>query len=164
MLAMDEPNYLNAHSKTITLRLAGDADADSIAAVFSPSLRLLSFLPMLHTVDEERWWIANVILKECEVMVAEHNRSPVAFLARENEEIRLLHTHPDFIGQGAGALLLENAKTQSVTALELWCFQENALARSFYERHDFRAIRFTDGERNEEKTPDVRYRWKASVA
>ena len=146
--------------RRLTLRAAEAKDADAIARVFSPSFRLLTFLPELHTVQEDRWFIANIILKECVVTVAEHRDSIVSFLARDNEEIRLLHTHPDFIGQGAGALLLNAANNAGVAALELWCFQANADARRFYERHGFRAIAFTDGARNEEKTPDVRYRWE----
>ena len=36
-------------------------------------------------------------------------------------------------------------------------------ARRFYEARGFRAIRFTDGAGNEEKTPDVRYRWERAA-
>lgn len=147
-------------SSEFTTRRAVAADADAIARVFSPSFRLLTFLPKLHTIEEDRRFIANVILRECEVTVAEHRNAIVSFLARDNEEVRLLHTHPDFVGRGAGALLLESAKNTGVAALELWCFQANVGARRFYERHGFRAIAFTDGEGNEEKTPDVRYRWQ----
>ena len=146
--------------KRLALRTANHGDADAIAQVFSPSLRLLSFLSELHTVEEDRWFIANVILKECEVTVAEHDGTIVSFLARQSEEIRLLHTHPTFIGKGAGGRLLDAAKTADVVALELWCFQANLAARRFYECHGFRAVEFTDGERNEEKTPDLRYRWQ----
>ena len=46
-----------------TLRRATARDADEIANVYSASFRLLTFLPMLHTTDEYRWFIANVILK-----------------------------------------------------------------------------------------------------
>ena len=86
-------------------------------------------------------------------------RAGAAALPQRCGEIRLLHTHPDFIGQSAGTLLLGAAKQSGVPALELWCFQANTLARRFYERHGFRAIAFTDGPENEEKMPDVRYRW-----
>jgi GNAT superfamily N-acetyltransferase len=143
-----------------TCRPATAADADAIAAVLSPSFRLLTFLPMLHTVAEDRWFIENVVLKQCEVMVAESAGRIVSFLARDGEDIRLLYTHPDFIGAGAGSLLLDRAKG-SIAALELWCFQANTAARRFYERHGFRAVSFTDGRDNEEKMPDVRYRWQA---
>ena len=138
-------------------------DADGIAAVFSSSLRLLTFLPVLHTVEEDRRFIENIILKECEVIVAEGDPGIVSFLALNGEEIRLLYSHPDFIGSGAGSLLLDAVKKSSVAALELWCFQANERARRFYEERGFRAVRFTDGRDNEEKVPDVRYRWERAV-
>ena len=135
-------------------------DAGGITAVYSPSFRLLTFLPVLHTVEEDRRFIENVILKECEVNVAEDEAGIVSFLARDGEEVRLLYSHPDVIGSGAGSLLLDAAKISGVAALELWCFQANQRARRFYEERGFRAVRFTDGQDNEEKVPDVRYRWE----
>lgn len=146
-------------NQDLTLRKAVAGDADAIAQVFSPSLRLLTFLPELHTVEEDRWFITNRILVSCEVTVVECKGTVMSFLAREDEEIRLLHTHPEFIGRGAGACLIEAAKGSGVSALELWCFQANRDARRFYETHGFHPIGFTDGTRNEEQTPDVRYRW-----
>lgn len=144
-----------------TLRRAGPTDAGAVAAVFSPSFRLLlDFLPELHTIAEDRWFIENVILRECTVSVAECDGRVVAFLAMQGHEVRLLHTHPDWIGHGAAGLLLEHAKASGVPALELWCFQANTRARRFYEVRGFRAVAFTDGAHNEEKTPDVRYRWE----
>jgi putative acetyltransferase len=100
-----------------------------------------------------------VILNECEVTVAEEESGIVAFLARQGEEIRLLYTRPDRIGIGAGTQLIEAAKASGLGALELWCFQANARARRFYEARGFQAIRFTDGAQNEERMPDIRYRW-----
>jgi GNAT superfamily N-acetyltransferase len=141
-------------------RPATARDAAAIARVLSPSYRLLTFLPMLHTEEEDRWFIENVILKESAVTVAEADKGIVAFLAQEGEEVRMLFTHPDSIGMGAGSLLIEVAKRSGEAALELWCFQANTYARRFYERHGFKAIRFTDGRDNEEKTPDVLYRWQ----
>lgn len=149
-------------STELTYRIAVADDADAIAQVFSPSYRLLTFLPKLHTVDEDRLFIENTILKECEVTVAEHHDLIVSFLARDKEVIRLLYTHPNFIGRGAGTLLLDVAKNTSVAALELWSFQANGRALRFYEARGFRPIKFTDGRDNEEKTPDVLYRWKRS--
>jgi putative acetyltransferase len=149
--------YYEAMAKRFRCRRATLDDAGGIAAVLSSSFRLLTFLPVLHTMEEDRRFIENVILKECEVMV---DAGIVSFLARYGEEIRLLYSHPDFIGSGAGSLLLDAVKKTSVGALELWCFQANERARRFYEERGFRAVRFTDGRDNEEKAPDVRYRWE----
>jgi GNAT superfamily N-acetyltransferase len=142
--------------------MATTEDAEAIAAVFSPSFRLLVFLPMRHTVDEDRHFIRDVVLRDCSVLLAEGRAGIVSFLALQEQEIRMLYTHPDFIGKGAGSLLVETVKKSGIDALELWCFQANARARRFYEGHGFEAIQFTDGEDNEEKTPDVRYRWQRS--
>lgn len=144
----------------LSLRTATVADADAIAAVFSPSRRLLKFLPEIYTVEEDRWFIEHVILEECQVTVLADNGAIVSFIAQQGSEIRLLHTHPDQIGNGAGSLLVNRAKARGPDMLELWCFQANEKARRFYERHGFVPVEFTNGDRNEEKTPDVRYRWE----
>jgi len=123
--------------------------------LFAASFRLLTFLPMLHTIEGYRRFVGNVMLKECAVTVVEDDTGIISFLARHGEEVRQLYTRPDRIGRGAGTQLIEAAKSSGVAALELWCFQANARARRFYEARGFRAIRFTD----EERTPDVRYRW-----
>jgi putative acetyltransferase len=146
-----------------TLRRATAADADAIAEVYSASFRLLAFLPMLHTMEENRQFIANVILKNCDVIVIEDDSGIVCFLALQGEEVRLLYTRPDRIGQGAGTLLIDAAKKSGVGALELWCFQANARARRFYDARGFRATRYTDGAGNEEQMPDIRYRWERRV-
>lgn len=143
-----------------TLRRATACDTKSIANVFSASFRLLTFLPILHTVEEDRRYIQNVILNECEVTVAKDESGIVSFLARQGEEIRLLHTRPDRIGVGAGTQLIDAEKASGIGALELWCFEANERARRFYEARGFRAIRFTDGAHNEEQMPDIRYRWE----
>jgi GNAT superfamily N-acetyltransferase len=62
----------------------------------------------------------------------------------------------------AGALgrrLLDLAKERADGLLELWTFQVNAPARRFYERNGFVAVELTDGTGNEEREPDMRYRW-----
>ena len=146
-----------------TLRPATACDANAITNVHWASFRLLTFLPMLHTIEENRRFVTNVILKECEVTVAEDETGIVAFLARKGKEVRLLYARPDRIGMGAGTQLIDAAKATGIGALELWCFQANERARRFYEARGFRAIRFIDGADNEEQIPDVRYRWEREV-
>lgn len=147
----------------LRLRRATVEDADAITAVFSASFRLLAFLPFLHTPAEDRRFIEDTILRQYEVTVAEDASGIVSFLALRGEEVRLFYTRPDRIGTDAGTLLIEAAKAGGVAALELWCFQANTRARRFYEARGFRAARFTDGANNEEKTPDVLYRWQRAT-
>ena len=141
------------------LRHATDEDADAIAELFFASYRLLTFLPMLHSIEGYRRFVAGVLLKECVVTVIEDDTGIISFLALQGEEIRQLYTRPDRIGRGAGTELIEAVKSSGVAVLELWCFQANTRARLFYEARGFRPIRFTDGADNEERVPDVRYRW-----
>ena len=141
------------------IRVAENSDVDAVADVFSRSVRELTFLPFLHTVAEDHAFIADTIFRECAVTVADDGGRVIGFLARDGAEIRLLYVDPEFFGRGAGSLLLDHAKT-AAPALELWCFQANTRARRFYERRGFTAVAFTDGARNEENTPDVRYRWR----
>jgi GNAT superfamily N-acetyltransferase len=142
------------------VRPATPGDADEIAAVYAASFRLLTFLPMLHNEESYRWYVAKVMLKEWGVTIAEDGTGIVAFLGLRGEEMGHLYVRPDRIGLGAGTQLVAAAQASGVGALELWCFQANLRARRFYEAHGFRAIRFTDGAHNEERTPDVRYRWE----
>jgi GNAT superfamily N-acetyltransferase len=145
------------------IRRAMVTDADAIADVYWASFRLLKFLPMLHTPAQNRAFVANVIFRDCEVIVAEDESGIVSFLALQDEELRLLYTRPDRIGRGAGTQLIEAVKSSGLNALELWCFQANTRARRFYEARGFHAIRFTDGAANEENAPDIRYRWERAA-
>jgi ribosomal protein S18 acetylase RimI-like enzyme len=52
------------------------------------------------------------------------------------------------------------AKRRRPDGLALWTFQVNVAAQRFYERHGFIAVERTDGLRNEEREPDVRYVWQ----
>lgn len=67
----------------LTLRHATASDVDAIAEMFSASLGLLTFLPNLHTVAEDRSFIANTILGDCEVAVGEPHASLIGRLHRE---------------------------------------------------------------------------------
>ena len=69
-----------------------------------------------------------------------------------------LYILPSQQKKGAGSDLLAVAQSRFPT-LELWTFQKNSRARAFYERRGFIEQERTDGSRNEEREPDVRYRW-----
>lgn len=148
-------------SARIKTRIATLEDYSVIAGIFTPSRRLLDFLPERYGGAEDRWFIANIILRECDVTLASLDGAPAAFLAREGSEIRLIHTHPNCLNNGLGAHLIKRVKQTGERVLELWCFQKNWGARRFYERHGFKPIEHTDGAGNQEGEPDIRYRWTA---
>jgi GNAT superfamily N-acetyltransferase len=151
---------IHAASAPFTLRRADAGDADAIASVYYNSERSLTFVPMFHTLAEYRRNIADAVLRQCEVTVAEDASGVVAFLARRSGDIPLLYVRPDRVGMGAGTQLIEAAKASELVALELWCLQANERALRFYEARGFVAIRFTDGANNKARMPDIRYRWE----
>jgi putative acetyltransferase len=143
---------------SLSLRRAVMEDADEIAALFSASFRLLSFLPPLHTPEEDRAYVRDVLLARQRVTVAEDNGRIVGFMAETDGWIDQLYVQPGLLRQGVGSALIADAKSRNEN-LTLWCFLENHPARSFYERHGFVEVERTDGNGNEARSPDIRYRW-----
>lgn len=144
----------------ISLRQARPEDADAIADIHTFARReAMPWLPVLHSDEETRDWVASIVLPNQDVWVAEVDSEIAGYVSLDGAELNDLYVRPGFQGRGIGTLLLEKAKGLSPGELSLWAFQRNAGARRFYERHGFETIALTDGSDNEEKEPDVRYRW-----
>ena len=145
------------------LRPATAVDGPEIAEVFVAACRdALPYLPQVHSGDETRRWILDVVLRTSEVWVAELDREIVGFLSLAGEHLEHLYVRPGYYRQGIGDRLLARAKEMRPRRLRLFTFQRNARARAFYEARGFVPIDFDDGSRNEEKEPDVLYEWSAS--
>jgi GNAT superfamily N-acetyltransferase len=119
----------------------------------------MPYLPPLHTDDETRAWIANVVLPHQEVWVAESAGRVVGVAALDDDTLTQLYLLPAAQGRGIGSRLLETAKTRRPEGLRLYAFQRNGRARGFYERRGFVPVEFGDGSGNEEGEPDVLYLW-----
>jgi ribosomal protein S18 acetylase RimI-like enzyme len=141
------------------VRLAEPEDAEAVADVFIPSFESLTFLPMLHSHDEHRAFVRS-LLERHEVWVAEEDGRVVGMAVLSERMLDHIYVHPDAQDRGVGGALLRQAKARRPGGFTLWVFQQNAGARRFYERHGLRAVRFTDGSENEEKTPDALYEWR----
>jgi GNAT superfamily N-acetyltransferase len=144
----------------LTIRAAGVADAGAVADVFIASFGSLDFLPQLHSHEEQRAWIRDVVLAEQEVWVAEADGLIVGFAALSADKLEHLYVHPDAQGRGAGSALLATAKERRPGGFAFWVFQENRQARRFYEARGCRLVELTDGRGNEEQTPDALYEWR----
>lgn len=88
----------------------------------------------------------------------------VGVLVLDGSELDQLYLAPEYRGRGLGDRFMALAKERRPGGLSLWCFQVNGLARRFYERHGFVEVERTDGAHNEEREPDVRYRWMPGAA
>ena len=139
---------------------AGGEDAVPIARLFLASRATLTFLPNIHTDEETFSFIANIVLRDQDVHVAETNGEISGFLAVHGDMVEHLYVRPDLLRRGIGSALLQRAKEQLPSGFRLWVFQENVPARRFYERHGLLLVEETDGSRNEERTPDALYEWK----
>lgn len=135
-------------------------DAEAAARVHRASFdERLPWLAGLHTPEEDRAFYANVVFDECEIWGAFEGDTLIAFIAIREDWIDQFYVLPEHQGRGVGSALL--AKAQALfPGLQLWTFQKNAAARRFYEARGFRVAEETDGSRNEEKEPDMRYAWQ----
>lgn len=140
----------------VMLRPAIDLDASAIARLMRASLNAFDWMPVLHTPEEDLFFIRDIVLPRQKVTVAETGSAIVGFIAVSGDWVEQLYLDPAWTGLGIGSLLLIDA-TAALSVTKLHCFQSNTVARRFYERHGFRAESFGDGTTNEEGLPDILY-------
>jgi GNAT superfamily N-acetyltransferase len=144
----------------LTLRRATLDDMPGLARLHRHTVSVsLPFVPHLHTPQEDACWFAERLFAANEIWLSEAPDGATAYVAFRPDFIEHLFVRPDVQGGGLGVTLLDKAKAQAAE-LTLWTFQQNHRARRFYERHGFSCVRLTDGADNEEKLPDVLYRWR----
>ncbi len=159
----DEPGIVGAIEamSTFALRPAAPTDAANVAEVFLRSFRHAyrdGLVRLAHPDHDVRRWVREEMLPSSDVTVAVSAGIVVGYVATKPEWIDHLYIDPAWIGRGVGSALLTAARDRLPHGCDLWTFQENKRARTFYEAHGFRAVAFTDGD-NEEQQPDVRYHW-----
>ena len=142
---------------TSSLRRARPEDAAALAAILSDWIDATPWMPRLHSRDEDRAFVAELIAR-CDVTLA--GEVPCGFVARDGDEIPALYVAAFARGRGIGRRLLDRAKATR-RRLSLWTFQANTGARRFYARAGFREIERTDGAGNDERLRDVRLEWRA---
>ena len=122
------------------------------------------YLPLeqTRTLEEDFAFFSRVILRSCDIWVAEQEGQLVGFLAIRGSYIDRLYVLPRVQRSGIGAALLKNAMQLSPGGLELHTHQKNLAARSFYEKHGFAATNFGVSPPPESE-PDVEYRWRSGA-
>jgi len=142
------------------IRPARVDDAVAIAQIHIDARRVaMPWLPVLHTFEDTVQFFGNFVIANQIVRVAEVEGAVVGFIAIEGAFVDHLYVGPAHQSAGIGDALLKLAKETRPDGLKLWTFERNTKARKFYEKRGFVAIEFTDGSRNEERTPDVLYEW-----
>ncbi|WP_267244423.1 GNAT family N-acetyltransferase [Streptomyces sp. PR69] len=149
----------------LVLRRASSSDAPAMAEVWLRSFAAaLPTVRRAHSDDAVRSWFSHVVVERYETWVADAGGSVIGLLALDGSELEQLYLDPAWRGRGVGDRFTELAKRRRPQGLGLWTFQVNGPARRFYERHGFTAVEWSDGRRNEEKEPDVRYVWHPAPA
>ncbi|WP_143590548.1 GNAT family N-acetyltransferase [Thermoactinospora rubra] len=147
---------LIAHDALALIRPGGLGDAEEIARVFLAARAQMTYLPRLHTDEETRWWIREVVIPGSRVWVAEREGRVIGFAALRGSWLDHLYVAPASQAAGVGTALLDRAK-RGRRSLDLHVFQHNTGAWRFYERHGFTLV--STGDDNEEGLPDAHLRW-----
>jgi GNAT superfamily N-acetyltransferase len=146
------------------LRRASAADGQAIGDLWLDAWYATFDFPPGHPDDDCRQWLAQTLVPSTESWVAvDRDDRAIALLALSEAMVEQLYVAPAWFGQGIGSRLIDLAKERRPEGLDLYCFQVNANARGFYERHGFRAVAFGDGSGNEEGQPDIRYAWRPTA-
>ena len=143
-----------------SIRRATAADARACADIQTAAMRdAMPWLPDLHTDDETRAWMRDVVFATREVWVADEGGRVAAFVAIEGDLVGNLYVEPAAQGRGLGSALLGVVRRERPRGFRLWVFQRNAAARAFYEARGLALVETTDGRANEEREPDALYAW-----
>jgi ribosomal protein S18 acetylase RimI-like enzyme len=142
------------------IRRAEPGDATAIADSFLAARAAMTYLPRLHSDDDTRKFMREVVMRDHEVWVCEEEGRIVGFASLGGDMLEHLYVRPADQGRGIGSELLSLAKERRPGGFRLWVFQKNEGARGFYERHGLSVVRLSDGAGNEEREPDALYEWR----
>lgn len=145
--------------RSFVLRRAARTDMDAVARLHRHVRKTcLPYLPELHTPEQDLAFFGEHVFPASTIWLAEDEGRLIGFAVLKQDWLDHLYVDPAWHGRGIGLALL-TAVREEAEELNLWTFQANGQARRFYERHGFRLVELTDGSGNEERTPDVHYRW-----
>lgn len=149
----------------LILRRAVATDAPGVASLLIDCrLAFMTYAPSVHPEDVVRAWVAGYLIPSAGVTVAERRGRVIGLVATALEDdaswITQIAVDPAEVGKRVGSVLLVQTIGTPAVPIRLYTFQANLRARRFFERHGFVAIRFTDGQDNEERCPDVLYELK----
>jgi len=161
------------------LRQANSDDTQIVVQILNTSRQTyLPYAESPHSLAETSSWVGNILIPTGGVIISQLNEEDVGVLATSISDeverdkpgfdrpggrvgwIDQLYIAPGHVGKGVGTELLEHALSILPRPIRLWTFQENQRAISFYKRHGFTPIEYTNGENNEEKCPDVLFELK----
>lgn len=111
-----------------------------------------------HTWEEQLDYLAHLAEQYSVFLAIDQSEDKVVgLMVVGGSELDQLYVHVDYQGCGIGTRLLNIAKELSPGKLQLFTFEVNSGAQSFYEKHDFKIIR--RGIERNSGMADIRYEW-----
>ena len=145
-----------------SIRPFEDSDETDVIRVWHRSGRAAyGFLPAWQTFTFElaASIFREVIRPRCAIWVGTLDEQVVAYLALKGSYIDRMYADAKEWRRGWGARFIGLAKELFPEGLELHTHQENYVARSLYEKHGFKAVKFGISP-PPECAPDVEYLWR----
>lgn len=140
---------------------ARESDLDSIRDIHAAARRAaMPWLPVIHSPEEDLRYFTNIVFRTETLMVARDAGEVVGYSSFSKGWLTHLYVAPIHWRRGIATALLTAIKAKS-PALNLWTFQQNEAARRFYQAQGFIEHERTDGQGNEEQTPDIRMEWRS---
>ena len=133
--------------------------ADALVRMWRASFEYGVGIQDPHPLHEQLAYLHQKVLPSHRVRLAWRRNLLVGFLAANQESVAQLYVKVGCHRQGIGSRLLSLAKLESAGTLWLFTFQQNIVARHFYERHNFRVVQF--GFEPTWQLADVKYFWVA---
>lgn len=145
-----------------SIRKFREADATEVATVWHRAHQAAyTYLPTRQALSLKMAQdiFRKVIQPHCTIWVGTLDKRIVAFLALDRSYLDRLYVDPIEWRRGWGTRLMQLAKELSPAGLELHTHQANQMARVFYERQGFIAVKYGVSP-PPESMPDVEYHWR----
>lgn len=146
------------------LRPGRALDAGRLGAILTAGGIDKPWKPYLHSGAEDIAFVGRMIDRGWITVAARADTDePLGFLALDDSYVHALFVAGSHRSRGVGGALVAMAKARC-DSLTLWTFQANTGAQRFYLREGFSESGRTDGRDNDERLPDVQFRWQKPVA
>ena len=143
----------------VIVRDAVHNDIPIIADILTRATRAAyTFMAWTHNDDDFAAFVRASFDEWDVVRMAEAAGQSVGFCCLSGDVVDQLFVAPELQRRGAGSALLNDVMTLRPCGFTLHTFQANRAARVFYENRGLVAVDF--GVSEEEKEPDVTYRWR----
>jgi ribosomal protein S18 acetylase RimI-like enzyme len=146
---------VSPRSPDVAVRPAAASEAGALGPIFTAARTGLGFLPVLHKPEEDVEYFGSAVGRD-QVLVIDRDGRVAGFAVLTSTRLEHLYVHPDHQGEGLGTELFRAALQAKPDGFDLWVFEDNHRARSFYEHLGCREVERTDGSANEEHLPDIR--------